>query len=266
YTGWNFNKAILEIMEVSSIGNKFFQDNTPWQLRKDGKDDEAKKVCAVCLNIVKNLSILISPVLPVFSKNLQQQLNAPNLKWDHIGFDMKDHKIGKAQILVQKVEKIEEEKFPLNLKVAEIKEANNHPDSEKLVIIQVDIGEDKPRQIVAGIQKYYKAEELIGKKIIIVSNLKPAKLGGEISNGMLLAASSDDEELCILLEAPGSNPGDEVSCGDMKNLDSQIKYDQFAKLKLEVKDGKILVENFNSTLNIKGKDLSTDAPDGLSIS
>lgn len=79
----------------------------------------------------------------------------------------------------------------IDLRVAQIIEAERIVESEKLVKLKVDLGEAEPRQIVAGIAKHYSAEELVGRKIIVVANLKPAKLMGHLSQGMLLAASDE---------------------------------------------------------------------------
>lgn len=79
----------------------------------------------------------------------------------------------------------------IDLRVAQIIEAERIVESEKLVKLKVDLGEAQPRQIVAGIAKHYGAEELVGRKIVVVANLKPAKLMGHLSQGMLLAASDE---------------------------------------------------------------------------
>ena len=84
----------------------------------------------------------------------------------------------------------------LDLRVAEILEVKDHPNADKLYILKIKIGKEK-KQIVAGIRKYYSKEELIGKKIVVVNNLEPAKLRGEESNGMLLAAS-DDKNIVLI--------------------------------------------------------------------
>ncbi len=81
----------------------------------------------------------------------------------------------------------------IDLRVGEVKTAERIPKADKLLLITVDIGEDKPRQILAGIAQYYEPEKLIGRKIVIVANLKPRKLRGYESQGMLLAASVGDE-------------------------------------------------------------------------
>lgn len=84
----------------------------------------------------------------------------------------------------------------LELKVAEIKEVNEHPNADKLYVVTIDLG-DKTKQIVAGIRSFYKKEDLIGKQVVVVDNLQPAVLRGVESQGMLLAAS-DEEGICII--------------------------------------------------------------------
>jgi methionyl-tRNA synthetase len=81
----------------------------------------------------------------------------------------------------------------IDLRVGEVKTAERIPKADKLLLITVDIGEEKPRQILAGIAQYYEPEKLIGRKIVVVANLKPRKLRGYDSQGMLLAASVGDE-------------------------------------------------------------------------
>src|SRR5690606_12489036 len=79
----------------------------------------------------------------------------------------------------------------VEMRVAEVIECTKHPNADKLLVLQVDLGGEK-RQVVSGIAKYYQPEELIGKKVVLVANLKPVKLRGELSQGMILAASKDD--------------------------------------------------------------------------
>jgi methionyl-tRNA synthetase len=81
----------------------------------------------------------------------------------------------------------------IDLRVGEVKTAERIPKADKLLLITVDIGEEKPRQILAGIAQYYEPERLVGRKIVVVANLKPRKLRGYESQGMLLAASVGDE-------------------------------------------------------------------------
>lgn len=86
----------------------------------------------------------------------------------------------------------------LDLRVAQIKEAQEHPDADRLFVLKIDIGEAEPRQLVAGIRSGYTAEELVGKKIVVIANLEPATIRGQESQGMLLAAK-DENGIAVLV-------------------------------------------------------------------
>ncbi|MEM9415123.1 MAG: methionine--tRNA ligase subunit beta [Planctomycetota bacterium] len=92
----------------------------------------------------------------------------------------------------------------LDLRVATVVEAEHHPNADRLLKLQVDLGEEK-RQICAGVKQFYNPEDLVGKQIIVVANLAPRKIRGEESNGMLMAASAmEGEELAdVVLLTPG---------------------------------------------------------------
>ena len=87
----------------------------------------------------------------------------------------------------------------LELKIAEIKEAKNHPNADRLFVLKIDLGGEE-RQLVAGIRSSYQAEELVGKKIVVIANLEPAVIRGEESQGMLLAASGEDGPVLLTPE------------------------------------------------------------------
>jgi methionine--tRNA ligase beta chain len=97
----------------------------------------------------------------------------------------------------------------VELKVATIKSAEAHPNADKLMVLQIDLGSEQ-RQICAGIRNYYTAEELVGKQIVVVANLETAKLRGLDSQGMLLAAS-DEERVIILTPEKSVQAGAKVS-------------------------------------------------------
>ncbi len=257
YNDANYNKALKEILAVSDLGNQYFQKNQPWKLIKKDKN-KAQKIVGLCINIVKNLSILIAPILPDFSQNIQKQLDLENLKWKDINFDYKNKEINQAKILINKFEAPIEETFPLDLRIATIENVRNHPQADKLYVLDVDIGQK--RQIVAGIKELYKKEELKGKNIIVVANLKPATLRGVVSQGMLLAAEIDKE--CKVLFAEGK-AGEQVKFGDLKSSKDQVSFEQFSKLKMLVKDGKVVYNN--KILNINGKEIKVKIKDGARV-
>ena len=97
----------------------------------------------------------------------------------------------------------------LDLRIGTVIEASPHPNADKLLVLQVDLGEQK-RQIVAGIRAHYTPEQLVGRRIVVVNNLEPAMLRGETSNGMLLAASSGDKVVLLQPDDPEALPGSRV--------------------------------------------------------
>ena len=97
----------------------------------------------------------------------------------------------------------------LELRVAKVVEARPHPNAERLLLLQVDVG-DQQKQIVAGIRQHYTPEQLVGKLIVIVDNLAPVMLRGETSNGMLLAATSGEKVIVLTSDDPECVPGSKV--------------------------------------------------------
>ncbi len=97
----------------------------------------------------------------------------------------------------------------LELRVAKVVEARPHPNADKLLLLQVDLG-DQQKQIVAGIREHYTPEQLVGKLIVVVNNMAPAMLRGETSNGMLLAATSGEKVIVLIPDDPECVPGAKV--------------------------------------------------------
>ncbi len=88
----------------------------------------------------------------------------------------------------------------LDIRIGTIKEAAEHPDADKLLILKIDEGKEELRQLVAGIKEYYTPEELIGKQIVFLANLEPRELRGELSQGMILAASDEGKPTLLIPE------------------------------------------------------------------
>ena len=97
----------------------------------------------------------------------------------------------------------------LNLRVAKVLEARPHPNADKLVLLQIDVG-DQQTQIIAGIRQHYSPEQLVGKLIVVVNNLEPAMLRGETSNGMLLAATSGEKVILLTVDDPDCAVGAKI--------------------------------------------------------
>lgn len=224
-----FSVALQDVWAIISRANKYIDETTPWVLARD--EEKREQLYTVLYNLTETLrivSILISPVLTKAPKLIQEQLGIVNS--EHLTYDtvntfgtlnnvkvddkptpifprlemevevdyIKDEMSGKKEVkpLVEKptdVEEITIDDFnKVDLRVGQIVECKQHPNADRLFVSQVDLGYEK-RQIVSGIAKFYKPEQLIGKKVIVVSNLKAVKLRGELSEGMILAASFEDD-------------------------------------------------------------------------
>jgi len=242
-------EALKEIMLISSLGNEYFQKREPWKADKK----HASITMNLVVNIVKDLAILMKPVLPETCDKIFKQLNIKEGDVKELGkLSIKKHKVGKAEILFNKLEdryvatlrkkfsgKQEPELFSkLDLVVGKIESVEKHPNADKLYIEKINIGTEQ-RQIVSGLANHYKPNELVGKNIILVKNLKSAKLRGVESYGMLLAAEKGKE--LKILEAPKSKPGSVVSAEEITpNPDKEIDINLFQQIKLTTKQGRII--------------------------
>ncbi|MCW4050281.1 MAG: methionine--tRNA ligase [Candidatus Bathyarchaeota archaeon] len=471
YGSYEFRDAVNRILEISSVGNKYFQDKKPWELVKSDKE-LGQRVLTDCVNIVKNLTVMVKPILPLFAAKIEGQLNLGELKWSDTESIIENHKVNEAQIILKKIDpieikapapkaserkieftiddkltklgvdvklavvegvdikkssseldrlkkqaaetikntdytgdkiiqayndvykkfKIEAEspvthlinlvkengrlptintvvdsynivaaskrvsvgvhdldkvtdnvrlkvtqgnevyiplgetermKVPpgkfamvddehvmcwldvkqgqhtkigydsknliiyvqgnsetsgrylddaiteicenivkynggsyrllnptdlsaLNLKVAKVTEVLDHSGADKLYIIKIDLG-DEQRQLCAGLKPYYPdRNDLLGKHLVVLTNLQPAKLRGELSEGMLLAG--DDGENVGILNPQNSKPGDQVYVGDIREYKNDlIDFSAFMKYTFEAKNGKAYLEGLQLT-------------------
>ncbi|MBL7007021.1 MAG: methionine--tRNA ligase [Spirochaetia bacterium] len=163
-------------------------------------------------------------------------------------------------------EEIIDEQFNefIDLRAAKIIEITRHPEADKLYIETLDAGDEEPRQIVSGLVPYYTEEELLGRTIILVYNLKPANLRGIKSQGMLLAASTESEnngiktEQVEVLFADWAKPGQKISIGNLlppEEAKQRVKIDKFFSLPLVVKNHEVYAGE--SLLSIEGRNLRT---------
>ena len=221
--------AFRKIFALSSTGNKAFQEGEPWRTRTSDPVKAASLIRSL-VYLVRDLGILIQPVLPDTSQKIAKFLGNCDMSWSALNTDGTLFDISKPEILFQRLEddKTEELKTKfagtqkereeesletrftnsVDLRVAKITAIERHPEADKLYIETVDAGEDEPRQIVSGLVPHYKEEELLNRNIILVSNLKPAKLRGVKSKGMLLAAEQDG--VVEVLFADHAEPGTRV--------------------------------------------------------
>jgi methionyl-tRNA synthetase len=208
------HKALMAIWELISAANKYIVENEPWSLAKDPGNRE--KLCAIMyrlLEVLRNAAILLSPFMPQAAQKIMSQIGLDTEKECNLDIIRKKAPLPSGAALsrgeslfprvnpdkqvppapkkpsVEFKPEIEYDEFAkADLRVAKILAAEAVPKSSKLIKLRIDIGEE--RTIVAGIGKDYRPEELVGKSIIVVANLKPAKLMGVESHGMLLATDS----------------------------------------------------------------------------
>ncbi|MBR6071431.1 MAG: methionine--tRNA ligase [Acholeplasmatales bacterium] len=230
--------ALEEVMKLVRQANKFIDETAPWVLAKD----ESKK--SLLMNVLYNLlesiriaTVLLEPAIPETASKVYKALGTNNIEFKDLEFGKENkYLVSKCDVLFQRLDvnevmanvaKAEEEKKAkeeakvenntpeitiddfekINLVVGEILEANKHPKADKLLVFKVNIGTEV-RQIVSGIAKFYKPEELVGKKVIVVKNLKPIVLRGVESKGMLLCGSDEKDTYLELVNIDKCKPGD----------------------------------------------------------
>ncbi|MEA2055849.1 MAG: methionine--tRNA ligase, partial [Candidatus Thermoplasmatota archaeon] len=240
----NFKKGLRTAMNLAQFGNQYFDQNQPWKLVKEDKE-RCANVLHVCLKIVKALSVFMAPYLPFSSDKIYKILgNEDSIhkeKWD---FAIQGLKVGTKlerpiplfkKLKLEDIVKEEGDPFSkIDLRVAKIIDIKDHPQADKLYMLQLDLGDLGKRVIVAGMNAFYSKDEMLGRKIIIVSNLKPAKLRGVMSNGMLLAAE-DDEGNVVLLDPGDANPGTEIFVeGIPKEPVKILEFDDFKSVSMKI--------------------------------
>lgn len=221
----NFSQALEEIWKVIRRTNKYIDETSPWIL---AKEEDKERLDTVLYNLTESIRIigqLLNPFMERTSNEILKQIGYKDKydwqdtkKWGKIKagtklskgnvlfprLDVKKEldKLNKAneKLIENRIKKVEnnvteeyitiEDFEKIQLRVAEILEVKEHPKADKLYILKLKVGEEE-RQVVSGIKEYYSPEDLVGKKVVIVANLKPIKLRGEESRGMVLAAEKD---------------------------------------------------------------------------
>jgi len=219
--GYKIADALEAVFTMLRRANKYIDETTPWILAKD--ESTKGRLGTVIYNLLEAIrlgAVMLEPFMPSTSKEILAQLNT-DVKSVEFGGLESGRTIGEAKMLFSRIdaEKLlaeiaakmpkEEEKEPCvdkpedvpeigiedfmktELRVAKVIACENVPKAKKLLKLQIDLGYEQ-RQVVSGIAKFYKPEDLIGKKVIVVTNLKPAVLCGQESQGMILAGGEDD--------------------------------------------------------------------------
>ncbi len=240
YDRFRFRDALTETMNVARAANKYFNDEEPWKSIKTSPEVAAKTLF-VCMQLVRSLAVLFAPITPFTCKKINSLFEMESTTgepdnstkkhnfWSEALYPLLPEglAIGTPEILFSRVEdetvaaevaKLGAKEEPaapvrdmitiddfkrVELRTAKVISAEKAPKSKKLLVLQVEIGSEK-RQILAGIAEHYSPEELVGKTVVVVANLQPAKLMGLESEGMVLAASNAEGKLCLVHPADES--------------------------------------------------------------
>ncbi|EIY8541243.1 methionine--tRNA ligase [Campylobacter jejuni] len=217
------NRYLEELFKALSVANLAISKYEPWNLIKENKHEQANALVALCANILAKTSLLLSPTLPKSSQKVALALNfeisSTNYAKIILDNELLDFKANPCEALFPKVEKallkqeikeeLKKEKSPkikiddfakIEIKVAKVLDCQNIKGSEKLLKFQLELDDKEIRQVLSGIAKHYKASDLIGKQVCIISNLKKAKIFGHESDGMILSAKSGDKLVLITPE------------------------------------------------------------------
>ncbi len=239
---FRFREACRAFMDLARSANKYFNDSEPWKTVKTDRDRCATTLY-VSIKVSHALAVLMHPFIPFTADRVWRMLNltgnVTDTRWQDVGkVDLPaGHELGQAEILFTKIEDktiqaevdalkatIEEKKVSsemteptvtiddfkkLDLRAATVVSAEKIKGSDKLLRLEVDLGTEK-RQIVSGLALHYTPEQLIGRQVVVITNLKPAVIRGVESRGMLLTAG-DDSNLKVLMPESTVTPGAKVS-------------------------------------------------------
>ncbi len=240
YENRNFAKAMRQIMTLADLANRYVETQAPWQTIKEDLE-QTRETLTVALNAFRILTIYLKPVLPNIAEQAEQFLNISPLDFDSVENFLENHTINKFQKLAQRVNDKEVQKMldeskttesptaddapviepiadectiddfaKVDLRIAKIENAQAVEGANKLVQLTLDIGGIK-KNVFAGIAKAYKPEDLTGKLVVCVANLKPRKMQFGISEGMILACGSGGSDLFLITAEAGVKPGQRVS-------------------------------------------------------
>lgn len=250
YEEREYGKALREIMRLADIANGYVAEKAPWVMAKqEGQDAALQQVCSDALEMFRLLTLYLKPVLPNLAGEVEKFLNIPALDWNAVNASLvKQHTINTYDHIITRIDPkqieamteankenlqatpaaahsaptaVPEAKDELehisiddftkvDLRIALIVNAEHVEGAEKLLKLSLDIGEEKPRQVFAGIKSAYDPETLKGRLTVMVANLAPRKMKFGMSEGMVLAASDGSGGPYILSPDSGAAPGMKV--------------------------------------------------------
>jgi methionyl-tRNA synthetase len=242
YETLNYAAVIRRVCALADLCNKYVEDNQPWSLVKS-EPEKARTVLTAILNASRLLAIYLKPVLPTFAARMERFLNVPPLTFADVKTSLENHTINDYERLIERIEKekvdamIEDSKpqaaapaaepvkptleeplaeectiddfMKVDLRVARVLKASAVEGADKLLSLELDLGAFT-RHVFAGIAKAYKPEDLVGRLVVCVANLKPRKMKFGLSEGMVCAAGPGGSDIFLLNLDSGAKPGQRI--------------------------------------------------------
>lgn len=228
------SRYLEELWKIFTLANGAISKYEPWNMMKENKIDDTQGLLGLIANILAKGCLFLYPIMPTTARKI-----ASSLKMNIVPDSFEDLILNKKLLqdfVIEKIDplfpKVEDFKMAdvalkeipkedsklisiddfskLDIRIGTILEAVQIPKSDKLLKLQIDLGENKPRQIISGISKSYSPDELVGTQVCVLANLKPAKMMGEMSEGMILA-SKDETGLSLLRIEKAKKNGSKVS-------------------------------------------------------
>ena len=239
YESTNYASAIREIMTLADKTNRFLDEKKPWILIKDAnRRSEVHEICSIGLDMFKTMMVFLKPVIPALGEKAEQFLGTGPLSWEDIFHPIHKKELKTFEPLLTRVDsktvkKLVKKSSPVekapsdedkdsqvitidhfqkvDLRVAQILNAEIVSGADKLLKLHLSLGHQDTRTVFSGIRSAYKPEELKGKLVVLVANLASRKMKFGVSEGMILAASNENDEIYLLEPSEFSKPGMKIS-------------------------------------------------------
>ena len=234
YENREFSQVLTAVREIAEEANRYFDMKAPWALVKTNPE-EARKVLTSILNIFRAMAIYLKPILPDYADKVARLFGEEPYAWGDVAKEFENRAVGKYEYLAVRVDpakvdamveasrvnqvpaapaikpiapEIKIDDFAkLDLRVAKVVSAEVVEGSDKLLKLQLDVGEGRLRQVFSGIQKATTPEALVGKSVVLVANLAPRKMRFGVSEGMIVCSQDPDGSLRMLFADGAAQPG-----------------------------------------------------------
>ena len=240
YENLNFAAVVREIVSLADDANRYVEQNQPWVTVKTDLE-KTRTTLTATINAVRILTTYLKPILPKYAKKVEKFLNVDELLFADVETQLLNHKINKFERLFDRIDisevnaMIEESKesqsseqqqgsggepiapectiedfAKIDLRIARVTAADRVEGAEKLLRLQLDVG-GLQKSVLAGIAQAYEPEQLVGKIVVYLANLKPRQMRFGLSEGMILASGTGGKDIFMLTTDPGAKPGQRVS-------------------------------------------------------